>query len=288
MPPSVKDNVQVKQRIRASFEIEWHDGESEGYTDILPADRFATQCPPTFFEHEIWGPRGGKYAAQCQLSVREAQADLDYEEFPQFNHKHGIYLGTMRLFFADQDRTSIREVHWKPSGESECVKAEVTPRMKIISLGPAQPYKGPSRPSTRVSRLYRERPGQRGFRRDLKLAYGGRCCLCECSVSQALDAAHIDSYDGPASDHLQNGLLLRQDLHALFDALQLGIDPDTRLAHFAQDALSWPEYRSWHKTLRLHPPRLAEHAPSNAALVRKWRDFISQEAKPTSRSTSAR
>jgi predicted restriction endonuclease len=40
----------------------------------------------------------------------------------------------------------------------------------------------------------------------------------------ALDAAHISAYSGPASDVIENGLLLRSDIHALFDLGLLAVD----------------------------------------------------------------
>ena len=41
-----------------------------------------------------------------------------------------------------------------------------------------------------------------------------------CDVVQALDAAHISPYLGDQSNHVTNGVLLRADIHTLFD-LQL-------------------------------------------------------------------
>jgi len=42
-----------------------------------------------------------------------------------------------------------------------------------------------------------------------------------------LEAAHIDPYRGRESNHPENGLLLRADLHTLFDLDLLGINPET-------------------------------------------------------------
>ena len=44
-----------------------------------------------------------------------------------------------------------------------------------------------------------------------------------------LEAAHIQPYMGPASNHLQNGLVLRSDLHRLYDAGYVTVTPDLRL-----------------------------------------------------------
>jgi predicted restriction endonuclease len=42
-----------------------------------------------------------------------------------------------------------------------------------------------------------------------------------------LEAAHIIPYKGPATNSLQNGLLLRADLHTLFDLGLITIEAET-------------------------------------------------------------
>lgn len=74
-------------------------------------------------------------------------------------------------------------------------------------------------------RLVVTREGQQGFRGAMLKAYGGRCAITECDAECALEAAHIVPYRGPVTNHPSNGLLLRADLHNLFDLGQLAIDP---------------------------------------------------------------
>lgn len=63
----------------------------------------------------------------------------------------------------------------------------------------------------------KRRQGQPGFRRALLRAYGGRCAISGCAIEPLLEAAHIHPYRGPQTNRVQNGLLLRADLHTLFD-----------------------------------------------------------------------
>lgn len=79
----------------------------------------------------------------------------------------------------------------------------------------------------RKLRQIAERKGQPRFRRMLLEAYGGRCAITGCDAVQALEAAHIAPYRGEQSDHPQNGLLLRSDLHTLFDLGLISVDPST-------------------------------------------------------------
>lgn len=71
------------------------------------------------------------------------------------------------------------------------------------------------------------RPGQKKFKRQLIQAYGGRCSITGCSVEPVLEAAHIIPYLGAKTDHPSNGLLLRADIHNLFDSHYLTIHPET-------------------------------------------------------------
>jgi putative restriction endonuclease len=72
------------------------------------------------------------------------------------------------------------------------------------------------------------RRGQSEFRAALMAAYGRRCTITGCAVEDVLEAAHIYPYRGAATNHVSNGLLLRADIHTLFDCGLIGIDPRTR------------------------------------------------------------
>jgi len=71
------------------------------------------------------------------------------------------------------------------------------------------------------------RQGQPQFRQALLQAYGGKCAITRCDVEQTLEAAHIMPYFGSQTNHISNGLLLRADIHKLFDLYLITIDPDT-------------------------------------------------------------
>lgn len=69
------------------------------------------------------------------------------------------------------------------------------------------------------------RQGQGTFRMRLLDAYG-RCAITGEKTQPVLDAAHIQPYMGPASNHVQNGLLLTKEFHALFDKGYVTVTPD--------------------------------------------------------------
>ena len=70
------------------------------------------------------------------------------------------------------------------------------------------------------------RQGQPAFRQALINAYGGRCAITGCNAKEALEAAHIYPYQGAHTNDVTNGLLMRADLHTLFDLGLIGIDPE--------------------------------------------------------------
>ena len=79
----------------------------------------------------------------------------------------------------------------------------------------------------RILKLCAIRQGQPEFRSKLLSAYGSRCAVTGCNTEPVLEAAHIIPYkdQGPASIHVQNGILLRADLHTLFDRQLIAFRP---------------------------------------------------------------
>lgn len=69
-----------------------------------------------------------------------------------------------------------------------------------------------------------QRQGQREFRRALLYAYGNKCAVTDCGVVDVLEAGHIYPYKGKATNVASNGLLLRADVHTLFDLRLMSID----------------------------------------------------------------
>jgi hypothetical protein len=76
-----------------------------------------------------------------------------------------------------------------------------------------------------IERQIRERRGQAQFRDALRHRYGDRCLVTSCAVLAVLEAAHIKPYRGERDNHPDNGLLLRADVHTLFDLDLLHVEP---------------------------------------------------------------
>ncbi|HEY3443602.1 MAG TPA: HNH endonuclease [Paludibaculum sp.] len=123
----------------------------------------------------------------------------------------------------------------------------------------------------KVVRSVTLRRGQPEFRSTLLEAYGGRCAISGCDCVDALEAAHIVGYRGQDTNHIQNGLLLRSDLHILFDLGKIGVDPIT-LTVVVDKSISNTVYGEWHgKPLR--QPQNRSQRPNKVALEKHLRGW---------------
>lgn len=116
----------------------------------------------------------------------------------------------------------------------------------------------------RIMRALVQREGQPQFRRALIDEYAGACAISGCTVEALLEAAHIIPYLGPHTNDVSNGLLLRADLHKLFDLYMLRIDPQARTVHLC-DELKASEYAPF-EGRRLRPTKSSNKAPAAASL----------------------
>ncbi len=114
-----------------------------------------------------------------------------------------------------------------------------------------------------VASMVRRR-GQATFRKKLLAAYDTRCAMTGCNQAEVLEAAHIHPYKGQHTHVLSNGLLLRADLHTLFDLYLIAIEPSTQLIQLAP-ALSSSDYAQY-QGLPLITPTPASARPSVEAL----------------------
>jgi hypothetical protein len=127
----------------------------------------------------------------------------------------------------------------------------------------------------RIMRSIVARRGQREFRRQLLEAYEARCAVTGCPLVDVLEAAHIIPYMGSHTNHVTNGLLLRSDLHTLFDCELIWVDPTSFVIHIAQK-LNGTTYEKL-EGRKLRVPRKSESRPSFKALQQRY-----NKIRPTS------
>ena len=95
------------------------------------------------------------------------------------------------------------------------IAPEVTRHDEVPVFGP---------PRLTPTRLY-----QNEFHAKVSTAYNERCAITGSKIRPALQAAHILPVAQGGMNRLGNGLLLRSDVHAMFDGGYLGIYPAYRL-----------------------------------------------------------
>jgi putative restriction endonuclease len=96
------------------------------------------------------------------------------------------------------------------------------------NMDDSQPWRRPG-PMYGDPLLSPRRLGQGSFKTAVLKAYGQRCAITGSRIRPTLQAAHIRPVSEGGEHRLDNGLLLRADVHVLFDKGYLGVDLDYRL-----------------------------------------------------------
>lgn len=120
----------------------------------------------------------------------------------------------------------------------------------------------------RIDQSIFARRGSAKFRNGLIGRYGPACLVTGSKLLHILEAAHICPYRGENDDHLTNGLLLRADIHTLFDLHLIGIRPDDLAVEIHPDLQEEYGQHVGHKL-----PCTDSVRPSFTALQEQYRQF---------------
>ena len=128
------------------------------------------------------------------------------------------------------------------------------------------------------------REGQQKFREEVIEAYGGACALTGVNVPEVLQAAHIDPYRGRGSQFVTNGILLRADIHLLYDAQLLGVMPESHVIKLSNKLIGSPYERLAKEIagggrLRLRVPEDPALAPKEELLNSHYKEFVAANGK---------
>ena len=116
-----------------------------------------------------------------------------------------------------------------------------------------------------TTRTARARNGQAAFRASLLERFGAVCAFLGPMPAAVLEAAHLYSYAANGTHHTFGGLLLRRDVHRLFDLGQIVIDPTTLTLDVAPSTRAYPDYDKLHgqpltvPVTKAHRKWIAEH-----------------------------
>ncbi len=122
-----------------------------------------------------------------------------------------------------------------------------------------------------VKATVKVRLGQGPFRKKLRDRYGDVCALTGPNHESALEAAHLYSYAAYGEHHDDGGLLLRRDVHRLFDLGYLAVEPHSLTVDVHPELTKFTAYES------LHGQALAVDVPAGVRtwLEKHWDEFRS-------------
>ena len=120
-------------------------------------------------------------------------------------------------------------------------------------------------------KLSRYDKAKRNFEKKLLDAYNSRCAVTGTAIAATLQAAHIVPYRGPEMNSVQNGVLLRADIHNLFDLGLMQIDPSTLRISLSEELKSTSYGKLDGRKLRA--PLQVSKRPSQAALSERLKLF---------------
>jgi len=115
--------------------------------------------------------------------------------------------------------------------------------------------------------LIRPRLGQGAFRVLVTDIYRRRCAITQERTLPALEAAHIRPYGDGGEHEARNGLLLRRDIHSLFDAGYVTVTPDHRFEvsqRIREEFENGKHYYALHGHQIQLPSDIGQHPDPNA------------------------
>jgi hypothetical protein len=254
------------------LKLEWEDK----WVEDFPEDEFSEECknqPRRIWMYHNRGKRKEKCVVEYTLTVCATEAFLNYGgRFRDVNaaDDRDIYIGITRIRFTDDSRSMVRDVAWQDEGKKRFVDYDI--RTSWSQLSSDSHFKPPDRDSRQRDWINSVlRPGQLRFRRMLLDNYGSSCCMTGVALEETLEAAHIMPYRGFEFDHPENGLLLRADLHRLFDKLLISVNPDTFKIILSSTLQNDPHYSCLDKENIIFTRKSLR--PSKKALRDHWHRF---------------
>lgn len=185
---------------------------------------------PCSLAWEAFGEANGAHSAQEMRAriARYRRADPgDRSDF-----EIGCRILTQPFFFEERDWVSV-PASWAPNIVS--FKTYNTGDAEGFALWDAvnhrlnrTEFSGMAEQNARFGepQLIRPRLGQGAFRVLVTDTYNRRCAITQERTLPALEAAHIRPYGDGGEHEARNGLLLRRDIHSLFDAGYVTVTPD--------------------------------------------------------------
>lgn len=232
--------------------------------DVTPAEKMLLRCPnPACGRAGIKARKNlsPRYRCQdCQLEFDEPRVEV--QTVREYRSRHdAAWTSLDGLLGADQLRSvcespksqlSMRPLDWNAfkSALEEAGASRAVTRIQGRSPDFVYPANSPVEitiPSGHTRSMVRVRRGQQQFRDDLLARFGSLCAFTGRAPARVLDAGHLYSYAKLGQHHKHGGLLLRKDIHRLFDDGWLAVRPGNLSVDVASSLADFPQYAQLHE-----------------------------------------
>lgn len=222
-----------------------HDIKSKG--GVTKPRRVCPGCGfGRFDERKVQRPRYRCRTARCHMEF-----DEPVERSVEVTQYVALYSGYWRpldgaidltdlktAFLDDADQNAIRSVD--ANKLREMLKGLSVPLPPELSEKSGSPQKSPR--GGRRSTVAKARNGQGEFRKGLLRRYGSACAITGPCPTEALQAAHLRPFAEHETHDLDEGVLLRADLHLLYDQGLFVIDPESWTVVLAPSLREYADY----------------------------------------------
>jgi putative restriction endonuclease len=247
-----RDWLEHIRSLPARDEVNFWQPNPHGFQALRPGEMFLFKLHAkdggrivgmaTFLRYAIvpvsiaWQAFGQKNGARSLLEMRERIQRYRVEPNPFRDYDVGCIMLSSPLFFSEE--ASFEAPGWKPNlqaGRTYFLDEEpglTLARMvqRALAVGSsAEPPLVAEGDRYGLPVLFRPRLGQGSFQAAVLDAYSRRCAITGEKVIPALEAAHIVPYSDGGEHRVDNGLLLRRDVHALFDRGYITVTPDLKV-----------------------------------------------------------
>lgn len=230
------------------IQIKWKDATEtlliENNTTLPAGEKFHTT--------EIWHSTGEQVNYLTSVISHEIQGSahqlkLQYlrKNNPELSERIDTW-GTSTLNFDTADHTKESDAYWKNIPEN---KKFTGPASEVTV------HRNAGKEQLGYVNVLRKKRRQAALRSALTDTYT-QCALTKETEFSSLEAAHIDEVANDGGNHIQNGLLLRADVHRLFDRGLIYIDPNNGQASLSKTMSKTSKYISEAKNWRLESSTL--------------------------------
>lgn len=228
---------------------------------------------PCSLAWEAFGEANGAHSERemrTRIAELRRMASVDQSDF-----SIGCRILTQPFFFEEPDWISV-PASWSPN--IMAIKTYSTDNVEGLRLWHDVSDRLNRRQKIKVAddipqygepQTVRPRLGQGAFRVLVTDIYGRRCAVTQERTLPALDAAHIRPYSDGGKHEAHNGLLLRRDIHRLFDTGYVTVTPDFNFEVSHRIREEFENGRDYYKLhgRRIYIPERLELRPDSGSLA---------------------